>query len=496
MREKKKMLIALLCAAIALGFSCWFLLKPQDTDYDELFSDSAAEHEHEVDEGFIENADGELLIDKTSDEIQSIILKNTHGTYTIKRDNTTAILYIEEIDRDIPLCDDFLEYVWYYGYCLGYNYKIVSTTDAPVVLSDYGLDSPQASFSVKYADGSEVYFEAGNSLASSDDIYYVNFKGYENTVFITEINLAAFQNESYFIDTDFFGISEEDEDIEIGTISITGSSIPDKIVIEPYSSDDRSDQSYGHSHILTSPVRTAVNDVNTTALVNELIYLAAETALCSNPSKEKITEYGLDKPSLILTFERNGKKQVLSIGKTDKSTYCYAMLKGLDVIYNIDPVQAEAILSSSLPFYRSAELRKFSVNAVESVTVSFDDESYTFDVTRTALTDDEDYYEYSVNFGENKISNDNYRSFLSVISGAYAINWDTKTVSDKASLTVKVKYFDSFNRNDDVLKFYEADFNRFVCSINGKKTANVSAIFLTKVMDASRKLAENKEITV
>ena len=488
------MLIILLCVCAVLGVGTYFLLKPADTDTDSIFSESAAIHEHDIDEGFIENTDGELLIDKDFADVDTLVLTNENGTFTIKRDSVTASLYVEEIDHDVPICDDYLEYVWYYAYCLGYNYKIVSTSDVPVILSDYGLDDPAADFRITYTDGTTTHFSFGDELVSSDSVYYFTFDGYDNTVFITEMSLAAFQGEGYFIDTDFFGISEEEDDIEIGTIEITGSSIPEKIVIKPYSSSDRSDQSYGHSHIITSPVKTAVNDVNATALVNELIYLMADSAICSKPDKATLAEYGLDKPALIITFERNGKKQVLSIGNTDNSTYCYATIKGLDVIYNLLPSDAEAILSSSLSYYRTSELRLYRINSVESVTVSFNDESYTFTASRTPLSDDDEYYEYHAYCGDNELTLDYYRDFLSVISSAYAVSWDTAASSDEAALTIKVSHFDSFDRSDDVLEFYESDYGRFVCSINGKKTASVSAIFLTKVMKAARSLAVNEAV--
>ncbi len=494
MREKKRLLIILLCVCIVLGFAMWLLLRAPEPESGST-SESPAEHEHEIYDNFIENADGALLIDKESSDVKSIVLTNSSGTFTILRDNVTAELYIDEIDRAIPLCSDYIEYVWYYAYCLGYNYRIISTTDAPLLLSDYGLDSPAASFRITYSDNSTTEFSIGDALATTDNVYYITFKGINDTVFITEMTFAAFENESYFIDTDFFSyIDGNTEDVKIGKIRISGTTIPKKITIEPYSSNDRSDQSYGHKHILTSPVRTAVNDVNATALVNELIYLAAESAVCSSPDSAALEEYGLDKPSLVFTFDRNGKEHVLYIGKTDKSTYCYAMLKGLDVIYSIDPVQAEAILSSSLSFYRSGELRLFRINAVESVSVRFNDESYEFSISRTALSDDGEYYEYHVFSDEKELTVDYYRSFLSVISSAYAASWDTKTSSDEPSLTVRVSYFDSFDRKDDVLEFRKSDFNRFVCRINGTDTASVSAIFLTRVMNAARALAADQPI--
>lgn len=495
MREKKRLLIILIGVCVVLGLAMWLLLRTPEAENDPS-SDSPAEHEHEIYENFIENADGDLLIDKNSEDVCSIVLTNKNGTFSILRDNVTADLYIKEIDRVIPLSADFIEYVWYYAYCLGYNYKIISTSDAPLVLSDYGLDSPVASFEITYTDGTAARFYLGDALATTDNVYYLTFDGIDNTVFITEMSIAAFEGESYFIDTNFFSyIDGSEEEIKIGKIKISGTAVPKAITIEPYSSDDRSDQSYGHSHIITSPVRTAVNDVNATALVNELIYLAAETAVCSAPDKEILKEYGLDKPSLVFTFMRNGKEQVLSIGKTDKSTYCYAMIKGIDVIYDIDPVQAEAILSSSLSFYRTGELRLFRINAVEEVNVSFGDENYDFTVERSAISDGGDYYEYHL-FSEGKeLSIDSYRSFLSVISSAYASSWDTKAVSDTPSLKIRVKFFDSFDRKDDVMEFYEADFNRFICRINGTDTASVSAIFLTRVMNASRALASGQPVT-
>ncbi len=494
MREKKKLLVILLCTCIVLCCAVWLLLKVPKTDTDISDSPAKHEHKHESDGSFIENTDGDLLIDLESSDVKSVTLTNQKGVFTILRDDITANLYIKEIDRAIPLCEDFIEYIWYYAYCLGYNYKIISTSDAPLKLSDYGLDSPSADFVITYTDGSVKKFSLGDLLPTADNIYYLSFEGIDDAVFITEMSLAAFEGESYFIDTNFFlQIDRENDDIDIGVIKISGKSIPKKIVISPYSSDDRSDQSYGHSHIITAPLHTAVNDVNTTALKNELIYLAAESAVCYAPNSDTLAEYGLDDPSLIISFDRNGKEQVLSIGKTDKSTYCYAMLRGLDVIFNIDPVQAEAILSSSLSFYRSGELRLFRINAVENVSVEFGNESYDFNIIRELLSDD-DYYEYHVYSDTREVNIDYYRNFLSVLSSSYAASWNTDSSVSTPSLVIKVKYFDSYKRSDDILKFYESDFNRFVCNINGTDTASVSALFLTRVMNASRTLASDQPV--
>lgn len=492
MKKKMLLLLSLLGVCAAAGIALIFLLKPPDTDYSELYDNEEIHDEHADTENFVENTAEEYLIAADADSIDHMVLKNKLGTFTILRNEKTGTLTIKEMKNNVPVCDSYLEYVWYYGASLGYSYKIIDTEEYPLSFSDYSLDDPQAQVEVFYSDGSKNSFEIGAEIPSEEDVYYFRF-GNDDCVYITEFNLAMFQGESYFIDTDVFSINSDDSDTVIGKMEITGSEIPKKIVIEPYSSDDRSDQSYGASYIMTSPERAAVDKENVTALTNELIYFQPYLAVCSAPDRETLKSYGLDKPKKTIRFFRNGSEETISIGNT-VGELCYLTVGGIDAIYSMETVNAESLLGMSADYCRSATIRAYTIDALKSITVSFNDTDYNFTATRTALDDEESYYEYHAYYPKGELNISSYKKFLAVLSDNSAINRETDALTDKAALTVKVEYFDGFGRKPETLKFFDAGSNRYLCTVNGKPQGKVSHVWLARLIKATLSLSRNEDV--
>ena len=493
MKKKMLLLLSLLGVCAAAGIALIFLLKPADTDYSDLYDSEDIHDEHFEGDNFIENTSEEYLISKDADSIDHMVLTNKNGTFTILRNEKAGTLTIKEMKNNVPVCDSYLEYVWYYGEHLGYSYKIIDTDDYPLSFSDYSLDAPQAAAEVFYTDGSTARFEIGAELPSEEDVYYFRF-GDEQCIYITEFNLAMFQGESYFIDTDVFSINSDDSDTVIGKMVITGSEIPEKITIEPYNTQDRSDQSYGASYIMSSPVKAAIDKENVTALVNELTYFQPYLAVCSTPDKATLKSYGLDKPKKIIRFFRNGTEETISIGNT-VGELCYLTVDGIDAIYSMETVNAESLLGVCVDYCRSATIRAYTIDALKGVTVTFNDTDYVFTATRTPLDEEETYYEYHAFNEKGELNINSYKNFLSVLSDNSAISWETDAAAKEPALTIKAEYFDGFGRKPETISFFNAGSNRFLCTIDGKPQGKVSHVWLARLMKATLSLSRNESVS-
>lgn len=495
MKKKLTLLLVLAGICILAAVALILLLRPADTDIDELYDNEEIAHDHEHFDNYIENEDDEMLLDASPDTVKQVTLTNDGGVFTIRRDKKTADLYIDEIDRSIPICSDYLEYVWCYAHSLGYNGKIISTSDMPLHYSDFGLDKPSASLDVILTDGNQFSYDIGSELTGDQDVYYFKFG---DTVYISEFSLALFQGEGYFIDTDFFGLQNEenDKDVSIGKMTISGGS-EKKLVLEPFSTDDRSDRSYSSDYIITSPIKTAIDNENVTALVNELTYLSADSALCSSPDKVEKEKYGLDKPSKVIRFERNGTDETVYLGNVIDGN-CYIMIGGIDVIYTLEQGNYESMLAASLSSLRSSVVCAYTIDGVDRIEVSFGGNDYLFTAQRKPLDEKSSYYEYHAFTGKDSKELDiaYYKRYLSLLSSAGVSGWDTKVDTDSApELTINVSYFDEFGRKDEKLAFYSTGQSNYLCCVNGKPYAQVSHIWINQIKKGTVSLSENKAVT-
>ncbi|MBQ4312792.1 MAG: hypothetical protein IJC18_01155, partial [Clostridia bacterium] len=104
----------------------------------------------------------ELLIDRQSDELESMTLTNAEGTFTLRRDEQSGLIEIAELEG-IPQNSEFIEMVWYYALTIGYGSKLEITEE--VNLADFGLDSPAVTVKNTYHDGTTTGFKVGSLVA-------------------------------------------------------------------------------------------------------------------------------------------------------------------------------------------------------------------------------------------------------------------------------------------------------------------------------------------
>lgn len=488
MRSKRKTLFILLAVCLSLVLCVVLLLTLDSCAEDDAGSISSSDHVHSDEE---EDAAG-MLVNVDVEELEQLVLTNEHGTFTFRHNAKTELIEIAEL-ADLPVVDSYIEYAWYAACYVSYSYTIEAAAEQPLELSQFGLEQPQVTMDVAFTDGTSNEIYIGNAVPTLDGYYYLTQKD-DSNVYVGEVDVSVFEGASYFLDTDIFAQIDDSTEIEIGKITITGSEIDKKIVLEPYSTDDVTDQSYGDDYIITSPVRAATNDSNVTSLVTELAYLTAQEVTCDHPTKTELKKYGLDNPRVRVRFERNGTEYFVNCGTVDENSF-YITIDGIDAIYNIEPTSAPILSAPTLDTLRTGDIRVYTIEGVEAITVQTAQDTYRFKCNRTIRSeaDNDVLYEYHAYCGETELNLTWYRNFLSVLSGASAVNRDTDGGSS-AAVRVTVEYFDGV-RADDVLEYCADDSRRYVVYLNGKPQGKVTAVWLRRMLSAAQALAAGESVS-
>lgn len=431
------------------------------------------------------NDSGQLLVDK--EELTSLRMVSNQGDYMIRRGND-GLLAIESLSG-LKQETDFLEVVWYNSLAFGYSYFI--HPDEETKLSDFGLDPAVLTLECAYTDGSSCRVFVGNQVPGSPNIYYFMLEGHEE-IFINEFDSSYFLGDSYWLSDDIFG--DDVEDVTIGTVKLSGSLFPREQTLVPNSAADHSNLFYGYNYVISAPQRGGADNYLTTLLCDELTEMVADDAVLARPGEEDISRYGLDRPHLIVTHQRNGEWKTLRVAKADASTM-YAMADGVDCIFRLS-ADSFLVLSSLTPEYlRSTEVHVRYFDSVHTIRIQAGDTDYTFRLDRTPLVTDETLFEYWAYYGDTQLTLNYYRNLLEVFNRATAISYDGQRQSDTPAMTVSITFFNGFERKEEVIRYYPAGTRRYLVEIDGAGDAVVSQMWVDKLLESAHALSLNQEVT-
>ncbi len=479
MSKNSKRLLIMLCAVLLMGGLLLLLMQEEDTQLDITEEDL---HDHE-------EAESTLLVDRSTLDLVQVEIKNAGGTYTAAKDSSGEI-YIKELSG-IPVNRDFVEIAWYAITYISYSNAITLKPEEGQTLAQFGLETPQATVTTLYADGTGNTVRIGSTISSDSTVYYFMLDD-DPTVYTSEFDVPFFQNHKYWVSDDMFQTGYDDT-ADISRIAIEFCETGEKAVIVPHTASDRSDPFCNYDYIFTAPERCAANDYAMSVFIDELSWLTAYEAVEIYPSDEKIAEYGLDKPYAILELIRNGIDHRLTLAR-HSADVLYALVDDLPVIYQIDTAGGDMLAALSMQALRSTDVHIRYFDAIESLTVSFGGEEYVITTERTAMNGSSELYEYRSYFGGEQIELSNYKALLEIFNQATAAQYGGKPGSDP-ELTVVIDYFDSFGRGSETITYTENGARRYLCQINGSGTANVSAMWLDKFTAAVQAFAAGETVT-
>lgn len=451
-------------------------------------SDAVSESDGEGHVHIIKNDSGELLIDRESDEQQSVTLTNESGVYHIARDSASGELAIGELSG-LPLNTDFIELLWYNTLTIGYSYRIEA--EEKPALSDYGLDNPAARVKCVYSDGSAAGFSIGGGVAGNEDIYYFALDG-SDEIYITAFDAVFFQGDQYWLSDDIFG--DYGDKPAIDNLELSGGTFDGTLKISSNRATDKSEALYGFDYVVTSPVSAAADDYRMSLLTDELSGLLASEAVCARPTAAQLAGYSLDKPYAVISHTRDGRRCRILLAKKDASTI-YAKADGADVVYELSAEIYTTLAALNGDYLRSTQIHVRYFETIERISVKAPNIDLAFSVERQPLSTDNTLYEYRAFCGEKQLTLSYYQNLLEVFNGAAAVSYGGKKASDTPAMTVSIEFFDGYKRKSETIEYYPAGTRRYLCLANGGGDGVVGSMWLDKFLEDARKLSANEAVT-
>ncbi len=478
MSKKRRNLIILLAVTVLLGGLLW-LLVGLDTDETSYLYESD-------DDDDVSDSDTGILIDEEQEDLTKLVFSNENGSYTALLDSDDEV-YFEELSA-YPVNTSFMEYIWYGVAQLSYDSIITSSEAEDFDSSVYGLDEPSLTVSATFGENNYTFIAGIQVPGASDGVYYLLLEG-DSNVYECAIDTSFFMGDSYFLSDDVFYFYDEDlestTDIEIGDITLSGDAFSGSFVMKLNYESDQSSPFYGFDYVVTSPISWPVKSTSSALLVHELTYLTADEAIVREPTSAELAEYGFDSPTVTIKFTRNDEDCTLYIGEINQN-YMYLMLKGLNVIYELD-VDGVSILNNLSPdTMYAANAISISMAAISKITVQSDDVSKSISISReaTGSSDDEDsaIYTYSISVGSEDKEYSTYVNLLKQINNSTIQNWNVTAPDGDAEVTLTIEYFDSFGREESVIKFVKYSDRNYAVVWDGYPTNTVSVTWLNQFL--------------
>ena len=528
---KKQIRLAIVCGIIflVLLLSYFIIIRPLLNE-----TTSSTKDPLQLDPGEVEGANDRVMlfpqVERAS--IQSIEVKNSHGSYKfVRKDSAFVIEGSESTDYSAEL---FSTLVTDCGYTLS---KVKVANDNPEKLSVYGLDeaSDPAYYILTTVEGAQHKVWVGTVIPSNGG-YYVRYEG-RNTVyvldttlettvlapiesFVTPLVVMPTSLTTYFLIDDFaiyngcFIPKTDDENSdETSTDSNTDSDkkeeeIPEAELVVRFhalSDEEKAKLDVNATFSMDYPGEGLYNASGfIDGVAQQFILYQGSQTVKLNPTDEDLEKYGCFKDAEKSLFVVNNQQYKTSDGKTenipipnlayfsqiqkDEETgeefrYVYSVL--FKVVVKM-PTYECRFLEYDINTWVSASLFNININKVSHITVESDDTNITF----TLLGQDADLI---VNDSTNhKPEVKNFRKFYQVILGLLKEGPVTLTeaqvkalTADEANVTAKLT-IKMHSGRDLVFRFYSFGVKTYY-TVNGVGEFQLPTAQVTKLIaDAVR----------
>lgn len=381
----------------------------------------------------------------------------------------------------------------------------------PTDLAKYGLDSPRATITVTYTDGSSNVLHIGDTLPTGTGCY--GQLNDSSTVYALSSTIAPFADMvlTDFVDTTVIETWEAPEatesnpspatEPEIRSMSVTGGTLTETLGDIPFTfvmgEYDETLAGYGMSGstwTITSPVHASLHNDNTSAIREGVQGVTAVDVAAIHPDEATLAEYGFDDPYATVDFNRDGEDFHLTVGNSDGNGSRYVMTDGKDVIF--------VVTEDDLPWISIDLSKTFSsliylpyIDDVSQVDLMLNGETYTFEMELSEPEEPEEGEEPEdptlgrVIYNNEELNLDNYRKmyqfFLSAPAEEIALDQDLEGCEIIASITYH--YHDDPSRTDTI-DFYQISDRRVALGLNGDITFTSRMAYITRLQQNLEKL--------
>lgn len=461
------------------------------------------------------------LLDKTtktdsSDKsyLQQVDIQNADDTYTILYDETDKTYVLKDYE-DITLSGTLLTTLRHYTETIAAVEKVENASTPDV----YGLETPEATASITYADGTTARLFVGSKTPSATG-YYAQLEGTDGIYIFDTDSVALFRHSSVsFADTTLVtppSVKESDTDAQavLKEITYTGTAHPTPLVMRRSAPDDGEDMTY-FSYIITNPYKRCTSDSVSQAL-SSVQTITADQALYLHPSAEQKSKLGFDNPLIhidaTLAVEKDAETDTeveddearpkiyynsinykLTIGSVDENGNYIAMLEGVDAIFLIDKASYEFVLGRTYLNSVNEYLFFKHIKSLERIEVEFDGQKY--DLHLTHYPDEEETDDQlKVTLNGKQHSTEEFRELYELIMALERHNTTVSEPTGEASLIISL-----YEPNDQLYlsaEYYETSAN--MCTVKTSQGEILSTLWsdVSFFIQQVKNYAEGKDVLI
>lgn len=268
----------------------------------------------DTDEGEAVSAYNRLLVfpKVESEAVKSIRVSNTHGSYTFERKNNRMVIRGHE---EVSYVAD--SYAYLASLCGSLvvmdNGRFPAKTVEKYGLAEYGLAQPQATFTVTTMAGKVYTVHVGDPIVSGSG-YYVQLEGRE-TVYIVNAYYAMLLEpiESFITPVLVYGATSnnypEVRDFRIYDYAYDAQGTPSASLVTaltywPYEERENTEyQTQSYKMVEEDLLAYVPKSAAVTTTMEKLVSLENATVVKLGVSDKALAEYGLDKPTRLLSYE-------------------------------------------------------------------------------------------------------------------------------------------------------------------------------------------------
>ena len=296
------------------------------------------------------NAQGDVV----KAPVVSVNIQNQKDTYTIVtlEDTSMAVECYKDLIPDSVAINALCESLT----------RLTALTETTAMEQDeaYGLQTPAATVTVTYHDGTSATVLIGDRSKGTDG-YYCRVQG-ETALYIIDAAIA----ESFFKDgMQFIGkmiiappsVNKDDKDgqPQLLNLWLTGTCREKPIEIITDVDAKYPGMTYVSTYVLRAPYLRAVDSDYFTTVTPNMTYLTAAGVAAVHPTVEQLESFGLADPYSVAAFtlsvvsttgadnggtktsHYNDREHMVLLGNKDENGHYYALVDQYDIIYTLDP---------------------------------------------------------------------------------------------------------------------------------------------------------------
>lgn len=345
------------------------------------------------------------LLDKTGADkntakaqLQQVDIKNANDSYSILY-NDTKKDYVIKGYEDLAMSSSVLLTLKTHTETIKAMEKVSNVTS----LSAFGLENPQATAKITYADGSTAQIRIGD-MTPSETGFYGQFNDSEDIYIFAADNVGLFRSRAsayvntLLVATPTVKSTDKDGIALLRSATYTGSAHPTPLVLRRSNHLDSEEFSY-FSYIITAPYLRATNDPTSNAL-GQFKSLTAAQALILHPTAQQKQKLGFDNPLIKINATMaveteegtdakdddsaspkiyyNATDYTITVGSLNEDGNYIVMIDGIDAIFLVNKEEYSYFMDVTYQTAVNPYLFFKNIQEISRITIRINEEVHEF----------------------------------------------------------------------------------------------------------------------